>query len=414
MSRKSSRTARLSVASDNFKKEMTGRILPWDLQSTSRMRADIAAWRKAENMALAEEPKNYSLQLLMDQIINDTLTYSQIQNRKQQLFTSSFSLVNSKGDTDEEQTARLKQTALYRDITNEILDADYRWYSLIELQGNQHELKCISIPRTNVLPQAGVFYRNYQEEDNPINYRELPEFGKYLLEFSGGQHLGLLNKIVPHALMKKFAQSCWSELCEIYGIPPRVMKTNTRDTAQLTRAKTMMQQMGSAAWFIIDNNENFEWANAIATKGEVYGELIHLCNNEISMAISGAIIGQDTKNGNRSKDESAQDILWQIVQADMEKVEQIWNAQVIPALQKIGWLKGDIRFQFDPSEDLEQLFQFATGLLPYKNIDNQWLEDKFGVKISGDKTPTDTPEDKALKLAQLQIIQNAAGGQYLV
>ena len=186
------------------------------------------------------------------------------------------------------------------------------------------------------------------------------------------------------------------------------------NAAQLTRAKTMMQQMGSAAWFIIDNNENFEWANAIATKGEVYGELIHLCNNEISMAISGAIIGQDTKNGNRSKDESAQDILWQIVQADMEKVEQIWNAQVIPALQKIGWLKGDIRFQFDPSEDLEQLFQFATGLLPYKNIDNQWLEDKFGVTISGDKTPTDTPEDKALKLAQLQIIQNAAGGQYLV
>ena len=27
---------------------------------------------------------------------------------------------------------------------------------------------------------------------------------------------GLLNKAVPHVLFKKFAQSCWSELCEIY------------------------------------------------------------------------------------------------------------------------------------------------------------------------------------------------------
>ncbi|WP_446662918.1 phage portal protein family protein, partial [Flavobacterium psychrophilum] len=35
----------------------------------------------------------------------------------------------------------------------------------------------------------------------------------------------MLNKAVSHVLFKRFAQSCWSELCEIYGIPPRVLKT---------------------------------------------------------------------------------------------------------------------------------------------------------------------------------------------
>lgn len=413
MSKKRSRIVQLS-AKEDWDKQMQGRVLPWDLQATNRMRADIASWKAAENAALAEEPKMYQLIQLLEQIMNDALTYSQIQNRKQQLFTSTFSLKNSKGDPDEEQTNKLKKSALYRDITNGILDADNFWNTVIELNGTKDDLKCITIPRTNIIPQLGIFYKNYSEEKDPVKYRELPEFGKYILEFSGSEPLGRLNKVVPHVLMKKFAQSCWSELCEIYGIPPRVMKTNTRDTNMLNRAKTMMKNMGAAAWFIIDNNESFEWAQAVVTKGEVYAELINLCNNEISMAISGAIIGQDTKNGNRSKDESAQEILWQLVQADMEKAEQQWNAVVIPALQKIGWLKGDVIFEFDQSEDVEQLFKFATGLMPYKEIDNTWLEEKFGVKIIGEKTQAESKEDKALKLAQLQLLQNLPGGEYLV
>ena len=102
------------------------------------------------------------------------------------------------------------------------------------------------------------------------------------------------------------------------------------------------------------------------------------------MVISGAIISQDTTNGNRSKDEAAQEMLWQLVQSDMKQVEQLWNQSVIPALQKIGFLKGELRFAYDETEDIEQLFRFTTGLMPYKEVDNQWLEDTFGVKVTND------------------------------
>ncbi len=394
MNRKKRKIAGLG-AKEDFAKQMANRVLPWDLQASGRMRSDIASWKSAQDTALAEEPKTYLLQQLLYQVTNDALLHSQIQNRKQQLFTASFSLKKNGGEPDEEQTAKLKKSALYRDMTNAILDAENYWYSLIELNGTKDNLSCILIPRTNIIPQTGIFYPNYSEEKNPILYRQLPEYGKYILEFTGTCTLGLLNKVVPHVLMKKFAQSCWSELCEIYGIPPRVIKTNTRDKAMLNRAKTMMQQMGAAAWFIIDSNESFEWANAVATKGEVYSELINLCNNEMSMIVSGAIIGQDTKNGNRSKDQSAQQMLWQLVQSDMKKVEQQWNALLIPALQKIGWLgAGDITFEFDPQEDAEQLFRFTTGLLQAgKEVDNDWLKQKFGVNITGDKTNNDNPKE---------------------
>ena len=397
MSRKSLRKKNAALsAREDLKKQLAGRVLPWDLQSVYQIRQDIKSWVDSQNMAQAEEPKLYPLQNLLTQIGVDALLTSQLQNRRQQLFTSAFSLKNKTDHVDEQQTNLLKRSPIYRQITNAILDADMLWYSVIELYLEDKELKCNIIPRSNIIPQTGTFYPNYVEEINPVKYRELPEFGKWILEFIG-EPLGLLNKVVPHVLMKKFAQSCWSELCEIYGIPPRVMKTNTRDTAMLNRAKNMMQNMGAAAWYIIDNNENFEWAQGVSTKGEVYSELINLCNNEISMLISGAIIGQDTKNGNRSKDESAQELLWQLVQSDMEKVEQEWNNKVIPALQKIGFLKGDIRFEFDQAEDIEQLFKFTTGLLPYKNIPNDFIEEKFGVKVDDKENPTNQNDlDKKL------------------
>jgi len=97
----------------------------------------------------------------------------------------------------------------------------------------------------------------------------MPEYGAWILEFGQPGELGLLNNCVPHVLMKRFAQSCWSELCEIYDIPPRVMKTNTHDRGMVTRAEKMMKDMGSAAWFIIDGSEEFEFAQGVSTNGDV-------------------------------------------------------------------------------------------------------------------------------------------------
>lgn len=131
MSKKRMHIRQLSARED-WNKQMQGRVLPWNLQASSRMRADIATWKAAENSALAKEPKMYPLMQLLEQCTSDALLSSQIQNRKQQLFTAAFSLVNSKGDADEEQTLKLKNSVLYRDITNAILDADNygtRWWS---------------------------------------------------------------------------------------------------------------------------------------------------------------------------------------------------------------------------------------------------------------------------------------------
>ena len=199
--------------------------------------------------------------------------------------------------------------------------------------------------------------------------------------------LGLINKAIPHILFSRFAQSCWSELCEIYGIPPRVMKTNTRDRAALNRAEKMMTDMGAAAWFIIDESETFEWAsNGVPSTGEVYNGLIKLCRDNISLLISGAVIGQDTKYGSKGKEESSQETLQDLVNADQTLVEQYMNEKVLSALYAIGVLPEDgLIFQYDQAEDLSELWKRTVDLMPYKNIPDEWIKDKFGVEVQGDR-----------------------------
>ena len=368
------------------KADPTKRFLPYDSKAVSRTRQDILSWNTALRMAQSEDPKNYKLQLLFDEISNDALLTSQIQNRKQQLFTSSFSLKKPNGEVDEVQTTKLKNSPVFRHLTMAILDSLYYGYSLVELRleaNTKGELMPLvtTLPRTNVVPKKGLFYQDYTQ-DKTTSYREMPEFGTWILEFNSNE-LGLLNKAVSHVLFKRFAQSCWSELCEIYGIPPRVLKTNTQDGTMLRRGEQMMRDMGSAAWFIIDSTENFEWAKGVATNGDVYNNLIGLCNNEISMLVSGAVIGQDTKNGSNGKEQSSQDMLWQLVQSDMEQAEQYWNDTIIPGLINIGFLTGDINFEFDPQEDTQQLYERTIGFVNTGNytVPVDFIIKKFGVEV---------------------------------
>lgn len=373
--------------------------LGWQPKSIYRTRSDVKTWSEAQDMYLqAEEPRTYLLQNLYNEVRLDALLTSQIENRKQQVFSSEFSLKNAKGDIDEAQTLLLKKSTAYRKLTDAVLETIYTGYNMVEMDlGADRKLNITLIPRTNYVPQLGLFYKDYTDDINPIAYRNLPDFGKWILEFNSGD-MGLLNKAIPHVLFKRFAQSCWSELCEIYGIPPRVLKTNTNDPVQLSRSEAMMRDMGAAAWFIIDETESFEWAKGADTNGDVYSNLIRLCNTENSMLISGAIIGQDTVNGNRSKDESAQNVLWELVQSDMELVENYWNNTIMPALIKIGIMPAGLSFEFNPSEDIKQLFEFTKGLLPFKEIPNDWIEEKFGIKVT-DKALPDTGADTEIKKA---------------
>ncbi len=355
-------------------------------KTVARTRQDIANWNRALQLTrLEENPKWYLLQQLYDEVSLDALFTSQYKNRQLKALSERIVLKKPNGDVDEEQTKILNDAIFTNEINRHILDSKYRRVSLIELYFDADgTLKVDLIPRENLDPEGGFLYPDYNE-DKKIDYRNTKEYGTWLLEFGEKKDVGLINNAVPHILFKRFAISCWSELAEINGIPPRVLKTNTQDPTALKRGERMMKDMGAAAWFIIDENESFEWAAAAVQTGDVYKNLVNLCNNEISLLMTGAVIGQDTKNGSRSKDESGQEMLRTLIESDLRLVEQYWNSKVIPALVQIGVLKGELTYGYEPSEDIDQLWTMTKEILPYKNVDDEWIKTKFGIEVTGDR-----------------------------
>lgn len=359
-------------------------------KSVSRTRQDIQIWNQALNQArLSENPKFYPLHLLYNEIRIDALLASQIENRRQKCLSTPFIFTDSKGKLNEELTDLLQNQTWVSNLNKAILDSRFYGHSLVEFNYENGNLKTNLIPRVNVDPVNGLVYPDYSE-DKFVKYREMAEYNSWILEFGESGDLGLLNSCVPHILYKRFAQSCWSELCEIYGIPPRVMKTNTHDAGMVSRSEKMMRDMGAAAWFIIDQSESFEFAKGVDTNGDVYKNLINLCNNENSMIISGAIIGQDTVNGNRSKDESAQNMLGHLTNSDLTLLEQYWNSTVIPALQAIGVISaGDVIYGYEKTENLQELWKMTTESLQHFDVKPEWIVEKFGIPVEPKKQPSE-------------------------
>ncbi|MEI6898272.1 MAG: DUF935 family protein [Bacteroidota bacterium] len=354
-------------------------------KAISQARNDIATWKSALRSAMAVEmPKRIRLQNLYKDISLDALLTSQMENRRLQTISSIFTLKDQNGTINEEATAILKSSRFYYDIVRNILDSVYYGPTVIEIISDQNGIRVIPIPRNNIEPVTGQIMLD-ENDTAGVDYRNAKEFNTWLFEFGHPQDFGLLNKAIPHVLFKRFAQSCWSELCEIYGIPPRVMKTNTGDPAMLTRAEQMMRDMGAAAWFIIDETESFEFAQGTTTGGDVYSNLIRLCNNENSLLISGAIIGQDTKNGNESKETISIGILGRLVSSDKSMVESYFNNNILGGLFRIGLIPDGLVFGFEPQEDIKELWTMTKDVLPFMDVDPAWVKTKFGIEVTGIK-----------------------------
>ena len=267
-----------------------------------------------------------------------------------------------------------------------MLESTFYGHSLVEFALSDTDgIEVCLIPRQNVVPETGLFLYDSGDAKGEY-YRENRSYGTYVVEFGSPRNYGLLNKAVPHALFKKFAHSCWSELCEIYGIPPRYIKTNTQDPEMLDRAEQMLRDMGSAAYFIIDTTEEFQFATGVSTNGDVYNNLISLCNSEMSLLISGAQIGQDTKNGNRSKEEVAVEQLEKYVNSDKRQLEDWMNSIVLPALYRLGILPDGLRFSFNSEEDTKELWNRTAQAMQYYEIDPAWIKDKFGIEVTGKRS----------------------------
>lgn len=357
---------------------------------TSITRKDFADWKSAQQYAQSiYNPKQYLLQRLYKDVMQDALMTSQVEVlRIAKTKGADFDIISRDGSTDELSTQAIKDSGLYETIAEMVLESLFYGYTVIELTKDRTGgVRATSVPRENIEPMQGLFLPDCTSDSGAIHYRDLREYGKTILEvIPKTDDLGFINKAVPYVLIKKFAFSCWSEFCEIFGMPPRVLKTNTQDSTMLDRAETMMREIGSAAYFIIDTNEELDFGQGVTSNGDVYSNLISKCDSQISLINLAAVIGQDTQNGNYSKEESSAKLTDAVIAADKRLVEQTFNHQVLPALAALGVIKDGLRLQITKSKDIEALWSKTVQALPYYEIDPKWIKDTFGIEVTARKT----------------------------
>lgn len=352
----------------------------------SRARKDINAWRTALQMAeRVENPKRNLLYNLYDELELDAHLTAAIQRRVLTVRGADFTVLDANGEPDPEKAELLRRPWFIRFV--ELAMQSIFWgHSLIQIREiEQGEISGVElVRRRHVRPESGLFVER-QEDDKGISYRDDDKYYDWLLEVGGHEDLGLLNKCAPHILYKRFAQASWSEYCEVFGMPLRYGKTNVKDIESLNRMEDMMLNMGTAAYAVIDNDEEVQFVETTGGKGEVYDSLIDKCNAEVSKLINGAVIGEASQGGSRSKEEVGERVGEAITRADKDFIAGYVNHTLIPRLVKLGYPLEGCSFRFERDADTHALWEITQGVLQHYEVDADFITDTFGIPVTGKK-----------------------------
>lgn len=352
---------------------------------------DVKDWEVALNMANnVLRPDRTRLLDLYDSILVDNHTSSVMESRVLRVVRSKYKLVGSDGKPQPEKN-KLLETQWFEDFLQYVAEAAFRGHTLIELSelAKPGQLKRITrIDARNVLPWTGVVVRRRGEETG-YPYREEP-LASYLIEVGQSFDLGLLSQVAPVVITKKYAIGSWSDFVEKFGIPPRWVKTPSTDKKRLEQLETMLQNMVSSAYGIIQGTEEIQ---VMQTPGvdahKVFDELISRMNSEISKRILGQDGTSDNKDasGTYGSLKVLQGVAEDRHQADKASVMYVINEELFPRLIKLGYPLAGVRFEWDELRDLSalELVDAATKLGSVFEIDPEYMAERTGIKIIGIK-----------------------------
>lgn len=379
-----------SPNTDNKKTERPGKISSKLIPAaTARAKKDIQQWRSA--LVAAENvtnPKRSLLYAIYKEILIDADIISEIGKRKDQLNACEFELINDQDVADPDKT-KLLNTTWFNELIEYALESKFWGHSLVDIaEFDQTGMitKVELVKREHVKPEIGIIVTNVSD-DKGMNFREDQSIVPYVFEFGKPDDLGLLNNCVPHALYARFAQAAWSEFCEIFAMPLRVVHTNTKDNENLRRVEQMMIDMATASFAILDTEEVIKFIEAAKADGNVFDGLIKLCANKIIKIINKSIIGENTGGGSLAKEQVGLLIQQVVLQTDKKFITDYVNEQVIPKLIALGYPIQGLRFAYKKTKDIKALLELVKELsnAGYE-IDIEWMKENFNVPIIGKKS----------------------------
>ena len=353
-------------------------------QQVFRARQNIQKWRLAIDYAeQVESPNRIELIRIYDDIILDAHLSAVIQTRKINVLSKSHNIKNSEGEIDE-KTTEIFNSAWFRKFTDLALDSLFWGTTLIEfgdiVEDSFNDVNRIGYESLN--PEKQEVKKTIYDSSQGTKYT-MPPYTDYNIEILEQEKFGLLNKCVPYVIWKKSAIGAWSIRSDIFGMPLRIGKTDTRDEESRGKMIEMMENMDRATWGVFDNDDSVEFVETSGTAGhDIYKDLCDKANSELSKLILGQTGTTDEKSFVGSS-EVHERVSHEYTKADMQWFTFLVNDKLIPKLIKLGMISEGLTFGFDTKEVLSTMDQFEIDkeLLKFYDIPEEDILQRYNTTV---------------------------------
>lgn len=395
--------------------------------AVQRQKQGIDRWRLAIKSAeTATNPQRYLMQeIFLDTVLNGHVKAC-IEKRYSNVLKKGIQVVNEKGEVNDTLTALYSKKWMYQ-IIRYILDAKMYGYSLIQL-GNMVDYdfdEVYTIRRANVNPEleiitsafydvSGISINDPQFSDNLLWVKTPQDIG--MAHNWGHCGYGLLYTIAPYEIWYKQALTLWAEYQQLFGVPIRIGKTDTRNEQMRLQMAAMLENMGSKAWGVFDTKDSIELVAPQNVNGLlIFDAMIMRQEKIISKVILGhadAIDSIPSKLGNSGQESPADKAMENIETFDCQDVEFELEKNIVPKLVNLGFKMPDgHKIVFNNSHEKiesrikEDINNKATADMVkvfsdsgYK-VDATWITERTGIPLEEKEEPAIEPIKKQGKVA---------------
>jgi len=367
---------------------------------------DINTWRMAWQRAIfVQNPKRLELlRHYRDALIDLHLTGCILQ-RKLSVMQKVFKIVDkATGEEDVEKTKLFKKR-WFRHFSMYVLDTPLFGHSLIQLgdvikDADGFKFKDVTlVPREHVMPEFHVILKEQQAmADSGVDYTT-PPISDWCISVGQSDDLGLLLKIVPETISVRHMLAFWDQFGEIFGMPIRIGKTNSRNEGERAKIANMLDKMGAAPWGLFPDGTEIQIIET--TRGDafnVYDKRIERAENRISVAVLGQTM--TIKDGSsHAQGKVHLEIFEKVVKSDADMLAEVVNEDLLPLMEKHGFGLGNVQFEFDDSKEYtpQELSSILGVLMQHYEVDEDYINNKIQIPVKGLKAATTPPSKEKEK-----------------
>lgn len=358
-----------------------------------RGRQTIESWLMAYIYAEEERsltnsevmPRKKPLIDVYEHVMLDLSLTTAVESRKNRIIGEDWRVLNADGTVDKKATKTVN-SLWFIDTVKYLLESFLFGYTLLEWHVKDGRVyKTKTVERRNVVPERNlVLERPF--DNHGINFNAGRYANRYHLVHHG---LGLLLKIAPVVLYKRYGLAAWVEGAEGFGMPLVNVKTNKQDKDERKRIVDSVLETRSERVIVSDLTEEVQVFQMGHTDAhQIYDGLVRLCNEEI---IKSVLMGTLISDAGASHAQSLthENNLSEAVESDKTWLTTYVEELIFPKLISIGHTEFAGGKTFDiqsrPKASYVERSEAIKNLAVHYDISKEEIIKQLGIEVGDAK-----------------------------